>query len=67
MQLDEMHVALVSLAVHLLSGEHFVVRLKKTLRIKMALSTLFQVVKIAMGKDGTSLRSGNFTPNFVKS
>ena len=37
MQLDEMHVALVSLAVHLLNDEHFVVGLKKTLRIKIGL------------------------------
>ena len=34
MQLDEMHIALVSLAVHLLNDEHFVVRLKKNIENK---------------------------------
>ena len=61
MQLDEMHVALVSLAVHLLGGEN-------TLCLKSRKNmALFWIVSVAMGKDGTSPRSGNFTPNFVKS
>ena len=65
MQLDDMHVALVSLAVHLLhgGGGNFV-------QVKQEHGLVDETV---LGrhrnheKDGTGPGSGNFTPNFVQS
>ena len=65
MQLDDMHVALVSLTVHLLhgGGGNFV-------QVKQEHGLVDETV---LGrhrnheKDGTSPGSGNFTPNFVQS